>query len=234
VSPQADPGETIGLAGPTGSRKATLMKLLLRFYDVSEGGRPGRRPRRPRRHAGESPLDGRLRQPGAAPVHWTVRENIAYGLEVTDDEVRSAAERANAHEFIADLEDGYETAVGQEGDWLSRGQRRRIAIARVIHARSRDHHPRRGDLPRRQQDGGRHPAVARGIDSGSNRSSIAHQPPTVRNAYRILVFEDGEIVERGSHDLLAADGLYANLWRIQVGEVDALPELFLAEVRRWS
>jgi ATP-binding cassette subfamily B protein len=132
VSPQADPGETIGLAGPTGSGRATLMKLLLRFYDVSEGGRPGRRPRRPRRHAGESPLDDRLRQPGAVPVHWTVRENIAYGLEVTDDEVRSAAERANAHEFIADLEDGYETAVGKEGDWLSRGQRQRIAIARVI------------------------------------------------------------------------------------------------------
>jgi ATP-binding cassette subfamily B protein len=234
VSPQADPGETIGLAGPTGSRKATLMKLLLRFYDVSEGGCPGRRPRRPRRHAGESPLDGRLRQPGAVPVHWTVRENIAYGLEVTDDEVRSAAERANAHEFIADLEDGYETAVGQEGDWLSRGQRQRIAIACVI---LRDPEIIILDKATSHIDNETEVVIQRSLKeliADRTTFSIAHQLSTVRNAYRILVFEDGEIVERGSHDLLAADGLYANLWRIQVGEVDALPELFLAEVRRWS
>ena len=202
MSPQADPGETIGLAGPTGSRKATLMKLLLRFYDVSEGGCPGRRPRRPRRHAGESPLDGRLRQPGAVPVHWTVRENIAYGLEVTDDEVRSAAERA--------------------------------AIARVI---LRDPEIIILDKATSHIDNETEVVIQRSLKeliADRTTFSIAHQLSTVRNAYRILVFEDGEIVERGSHDLLAADGLYANLWRIQVGEVDALPELFLAEVRRWS
>jgi ATP-binding cassette subfamily B protein len=230
VSFSADPGETIGLVGPTGSGKSTLMKLLLRFYDVDEGcvavdGHDIR-------DITIRSLRSSIGYVSQEPFLFTgsVRENIAYGLDVTDDEVQSAAERANAHEFIADLEEGYDTEVGQRGDRLSGGQRQRVAIARVI---LRDPDILVLDEATSHVDNETEVLIQRSLRElvrDRTTFSIAHRLSTVRDANRILVMDDGEIVERGTHDeLLSRDGLYANLWRVQVGEVESLPAEFLEE-----
>ncbi|MFC7138514.1 ABC transporter ATP-binding protein [Halosimplex aquaticum] len=230
VSFTVDAGETVGLVGPTGSGKSTLMKLLLRFYDVSEG---------------EVAVDGidvrdvTLRSLRASIGYvsqepflftGTIRENIAYGLNVTDDEIQSATERANAHGFITDLEDGYDTEVGQRGDRLSGGQRQRIAIARVL---LRDPEILILDEATSHVDNETEVLIQQSLNeltADRTTFSIAHRLSTVREADRILVLEDGEIVERGPHEeLLSTNGLYANLWRVQVGELGSLPETFLEE-----
>jgi len=160
----------------------------------------------------------------------TVRENIAYGLDVSDSEVEDVAEQANAHGFITDLEDGYDTEVGQRGDRLSGGQRQRIAIARVL---LRDPEILVLDEATSHVDNETEVLIQQSLEKVTEDRttfSIAHRLSTVRDADRILVLEDGEIVERGSHDeLLATDGLYANLWRVQVGEVGSLPDRFIEE-----
>ena len=230
VSFTADSGETIGLVGPTGSGKSTLMKLLLRFYDASEGAV---------RVDGYDVRDVTIRSLRSSIGYvsqepflftGTVRENIAYGLDVSDSEVEDVAEQANAHGFITDLEDGYDTEVGQRGDRLSGGQRQRIAIARVL---LRDPEILVLDEATSHVDNETEVLIQQSLEKVTEDRttfSIAHRLSTVRDADRILVLEDGEIVERGSHDeLLATDGLYANLWRVQVGEVGSLPDRFIEE-----
>ena len=228
VSFAVDPGEMVGLVGPTGAGKTTLMKLLMRLYDVDDGS--VRVDGHDVRDVTLRSLRGQVGYVSQEPFLFTgsIRENIAYGMEATDREIEEAARRANADEFITDLEDGYETEVGQRGDKLSGGQRQRIAIARAI---LRDPPILVLDEATSHVDNETEVLIQRSMEElieDRTTFAIAHRLSTVRHADRILVMEDGEVVERGTHDdLLATDGLYANLWSVQVGEVESLPEEFL-------
>lgn len=230
VSFTVSSGEMIGLVGPTGSGKSTLMKLLMRLYDTDEG--TIRIDSVDVRDVTLDSLRGLIGYVGQEPFLFTgtVRDNIAYGMAASDSEITHAAQRANAHEFIVDLEDGYETEVGQRGDQLSGGQRQRIAIARAI---LKDPDIIILDEATSHVDNETEVLIQRSLEElieDRTTFSIAHRLSTVRNADRIIVLEDGEIVEHGPHqDLLTNDDLYANLWRVQVGEVEALPEEFLDE-----
>ncbi|MCQ2571012.1 MAG: ABC transporter ATP-binding protein/permease [Candidatus Saccharibacteria bacterium] len=213
------PGERVGLVGISGSGKTTLTKLLLRFADVE---------------AGSIRIDGQdiakvqqvsLRE-GIAYVpqetalfHRSISENIAYARpDATQEEIIRAAKLANAHEFIKDLPDGYDTLVGERGTKLSGGQRQRIAIARAILK----------DAPILVLD-----EATSALDSESEtliqdalvklmkgRTSIvvAHRLSTIASLDRIIVLENGKIIEQGTHaELVAKDGAYNKLWSRQTG-----------------
>jgi len=230
VSFDVEAGEMIGLVGPTGSGKSTLMKLLMRFYDTNEGA--VRVDGHDVRDLTIPSLRGSIGYVSQEPFLFpgTIRENIRYGMEASEDEIEAVAQRANADEFIEALEDGYDTEVGQRGDKLSGGQRQRIAIARVL---LKDPEILILDEATSHVDNETEVLIQRSLEelvAERTTFAIAHRLSTVRNADRILVLEDGEIVERGPHeDLLEEAGLYANLWRVQVGEMEALPDDFLDE-----
>jgi len=252
VSFEADPGETVGIVGPTGAGKSTVLKLLLRYYDVRESADS-----RAHQDASSSEnadrgtisvdgtdvrdvtvesLRGAIGYVSQDPFlfYGTVRENVAYARPEADDEaVVEAAKLAGAHEFVADLPDGYDTTVGERGVKLSGGQRQRIAIARAI---LRDPAILVLDEATSHVDNETEVLIQRTLDElAADRTTfvVAHRLSTVRDADRILVVDDGEIAERGTHDeLLDRDGLYANLWHVQVGDVTALPDAFLERVRR--
>ncbi|MFB6138136.1 MAG: ABC transporter ATP-binding protein [Halobacteriaceae archaeon] len=225
----AEPGETVGLVGPTGAGKTTVVKLLLRLYDVDEGAV---------RVDGHDVRDVTLESLRTSMGYvgqdnflfdGTIRENIAYGaFDATEEEVEQAARMAEAHEFITNMPDGYDTDIGERGVKLSGGQRQRVAIARTILQRPEI---MIFDEATSAVDTETELLIQRSIDElAADRSTfiIAHRLSTVRDADTILVVEDGEIVERGAHDdLIAADGLYANLWRVQAGEIGDLPEEFV-------
>jgi ATP-binding cassette subfamily B protein len=229
VSFTAEPGDYVGLVGPTGAGKSTTMKLLLRFYDPDAGTV---------RLDGTDVRDVTLRSLRESVgyvsqepylFYGSVRENVAYGLPDADpDDVREAAELAGAHEFVADLEDGYDTMVGERGVKLSGGQRQRIALARAI---LRDPDVLVLDEATSHVDNETEAVIQNSLEdliADRTTFAIAHRLSTVRNADQILVMDDGEIVERGTHDdLLERGGLYANLWNVQVGEVEALPREFV-------
>jgi len=229
VSFEVEPGEMVGLVGPTGAGKTTLMKLLMRMYEVDDGevrldGHDVRDVslRSLRQHIGYVSQEPYL-------FYGTVRENIGYGLtDVDDAEIQRAAEIAGAHEFIVDLDDGYDTKVGERGVKLSGGQRQRISIARAV---LRDPDVLILDEATSHVDNETEAVIQNSLgDLIEDRTAfaIAHRLSTVRHADTILVLDDGELVEQGTHEaLLADDGLYATLWRVQVGEIDALPDEFL-------
>jgi ATP-binding cassette, subfamily B, bacterial len=154
----------------------------------------------------------------------TVRENLTYGRpDATDDEVRRAAELAEAHEFIEAMPLGYDTIVGERGQKLSGGQRQRLTLARAI---VRDPAILVLDEATSAVDNETEAAIQRSIDHvASDRTTIviAHRLSTVRHADRIHVMERGRIVESGTHDeLVAHGGLYAALWRVQTGDAPPL------------
>jgi ATP-binding cassette subfamily B protein len=213
------PGEKIGLVGHSGSGKTTFTRLLLRFSDID---------------GGEIAIDGQniasisqddLRRNIAyvpqEPMlfHRSLRENIAYGKpDATEEEIFEAAKKAHAHEFINTLPQGYETLVGERGVKLSGGQRQRIAIARAIVK----------DAPILLLD-----EATSSLDSESERLIqdslqdlmqhrtaiiIAHRLSTIQKMDRIIVLDDGNIAEEGSHQaLLKHNGIYASLWKHQTG-----------------
>lgn len=213
------PGEHIGLVGHSGSGKTTLTRLLLRFSDIQKGSITID-------NTDISKVTQKSLRQAVAYVpqepmlfHRSLRDNIAYGKsDATDGEIEHAAKQANALDFIKKLPDGFETLVGERGVKLSGGQRQRIAIARAILK----------DAPILVLD-----EATSALDSESEkliqdslaklmkgRTSIviAHRLSTIAKLDRIVVLEDGKIVEQGSHQqLLKSDGVYASLWSHQSG-----------------
>ncbi|HEY9647114.1 MAG TPA: ATP-binding cassette domain-containing protein, partial [Chroococcidiopsis sp.] len=212
-------GKTIAIVGSTGSGKSTLVKLLLRLYEIQ---------------AGTITLDGipiqdlRLRDLRQAIglvsqdvflFHGTVWENITYGSpDVTRAEVIAAAKIAEAHDFIEQLPNGYDTIVGERGQKLSGGQRQRLAIARAV---LKDPPILILDEATSAVDNETEAAIQRSLEKiTQNRTTIAiaHRLSTIRNADQIYVMEQGKLVEQGRHEaLLERNGIYASLWRVQMG-----------------
>jgi len=212
-------GSTIGIVGATGSGKSTLVKLLLRLYAIEAGqirldGIP----------ISELRLDDLRRAIGLVSqevflFHGTVAENIAYGsFEAPRAAIERAAQLAEASGFIEALPHGYDTVVGERGQRLSGGQRQRIALARAI---LKNPPVLILDEATAAVDNETEAAIQRSLDLiTAERTTlvIAHRLSTVRNADRIVVMEQGRIVESGRHEqLISADGAYANLWRVQAG-----------------
>ncbi len=214
------PGATTAFVGATGSGKTTLVKLLLRLYDAGDGA---------------IRIDGRdirslelhhLRQAMAVVgqdvflFHGTVRDNIAYGRpDATDDEIKRAADIAEAHPFITELPDGYDTIVGERGQKLSGGQRQRLSIARAVLV---DPPILILDEATSSVDNETEAAIQRSLARlVIDRSTIviAHRLSTIRHADMIHVMEFGKVIESGTHEqLVDNDGTYAALWRVQTGE----------------
>lgn len=213
-------GQTIAIVGATGSGKSTLVKLLLRLYEVQ---------------AGNITVDDQdireivlwdLRR-GIGLVsqdvflfHGTVRENISYGSpDATISQIKDAAKSAEAEEFIQQLPDGYDTVVGERGQKLSGGQKQRIAIARAI---LKDPPILILDEATSAVDNETEAAIARSLEKiTQNRTTIAiaHRLSTIRHSDCIYVMEQGKLIEQGTHEeLIAQDGTYNNLWRVQTGE----------------
>lgn len=212
-------GQTIAIVGATGSGKSTLVKLLLRFYEIQSGqitldGQDIRNLnlRDLRRCIGWVSQDVFL-------FHGTVAENIAYGsFDVSLSDITQAAKLAEAHEFILRLPNGYDTIVGERGQKLSGGQRQRLAIARAL---LKDPPILILDEATSAVDNETEAAIQRSLEYiTQNRTTIAiaHRLSTIRHADQIYVMESGNLVEQGTHEtLLAQKGIYANLWRIQSG-----------------
>lgn len=212
-------GKTIAIVGSTGSGKSTLVKLLLRFYEVQFG---------------EITVDGidirelsfqdlraaiGLVSQDVFLFHGTVAENIAYGsFDATYNTIETAARVAEAHEFIMQLPQGYETIVGERGQKLSGGQRQRIAIARAV---LKNPPILILDEATSAVDNETEAAIQRSLERiTQNRTTIAiaHRLSTIRNADQIYVMEFGKLVESGTHEeLLALNGIYSNLWKVQTG-----------------
>jgi ATP-binding cassette subfamily B protein len=228
VSFEVEGGEFVGLVGPTGAGKTTVLKLLLRLYDPQEG--TVRLDGHDVRDVSLSSLREHIGYVSQEPYlfHGSVAENVAYGIDADESEIIEALGMAGAMEFVSELPDGIDTTVGERGVKLSGGQRQRVAIARAI---LEDPEILILDEATSHVDNETEVLIQRSLEAlTAERTTfaIAHRLSTVRDADQILVMDDGELVEQGSHDdLLAADGLYANLWSVQVGEVDALPDEFV-------
>jgi ATP-binding cassette subfamily B protein len=212
-------GETIGIVGSTGAGKSTLVKLLLRFYDVGDGCiRLDGQDLRDLRLADLRRVIGFVSQ-DVYLFHGTVRENITYGtFDAADEQIIEAAKIAEAHDFIMDLPNGYDTIVGERGQKLSGGQRQRISIARAV---LKDPPVLILDEATSSVDNETEAIIQRSLEKiavGRTTIVIAHRLSTVRNADRIFVLERGQLVEHGKHDdLVVSAGIYARLWGVQTG-----------------
>ncbi len=214
-------GSTIGIVGATGSGKSTLVKLLLRFYEIQSG---------------RILIDGiDIRELNLLDLrrcigwvsqdvflfHGTVAENIRYGsFDASREQIIQAAKLAEAHEFIEQLPQGYDTIVGERGQKLSGGQRQRLAIARAI---LKDPPILILDEATSAVDNETEAAIQKSLQTiTQNRTTIAiaHRLSTIRHADCIYVMDNGEIAEQGTHEeLLALNGIYAGLWHVQSGEL---------------
>ena len=212
-------GGTVAIVGATGAGKSSIVKLILRFYSARSG----------RVLLDDTPVEefslvdlrhavGFVSQ-DVYLFSGTVRENIVYGtFDATDAEIEAAARAAEAHEFIERLPERYETVIGERGVKLSGGQRQRLAIARAV---LKDPPVLILDEATSAVDNETEAAIQRSLAQicvGRTTIIIAHRLSTIRHANAIHVLERGQIVESGTHDaLVALDGLYARLWRVQTG-----------------
>ncbi|MBZ0281231.1 MAG: ATP-binding cassette domain-containing protein [Anaerolineae bacterium] len=215
-----EPGEIVALVGPSGAGKSTIFNLIPRFYDPTSGYI--RLDGRDLKSVTQSSLREQI---GIVPQETllfggTIRENIRYGrLNATEDEIIAAAKAANAHDFILELPDQYETVVGERGIRLSGGQRQRVAIARAI---LKDPRILLLDEATSSLDSESEHLVQEALARlMQNRTTviIAHRLSTIKIAHRIAVLDKGNILELGTHDaLMAQDGLYAKLYSMQFRE----------------
>ena len=219
------PGATVALVGATGSGKSTLLKLLMRYLDADSGrilldgvDITTYDPSSLRRLIGYVAQDPFL-------TDGTIAENIAYGAaSIERDEVERAARAAEIHDFVAALPNGYDALVGERGTQLSGGQRQRIALARAFY---REPSILVLDEATSAVDNETEAAIQHSLARVTAAHAlttivVAHRLSTVRHADAIHVFEDGAIVESGTHDaLVEREGIYAGLWRLQTGEVTA-------------
>ena len=216
-------GRTMAIVGPTGAGKSTISRLLFRFYDVNGGavridGQDVRGVTQDslRHSIGVVPQDTVL-------FNDTIRYNIAYGRPgASQEEIEQAAKLAQVHDFVLRLPDGYDTRVGERGLKLSGGEKQRVAIARTLLKDPRllilDEATSALDTHTEQEI----QAALRDAARGRTALVIAHRLSTVVEADEIIVLEDGRIAERGNHPaLIAADGLYAEMWRRQSEAVEA-------------
>lgn len=227
VSFTVNPGETVALVGPTGSGKSSAMSLLKRFYDVQ---------------GGQVLIDGHdVRQLSQASVgreiamvlqepylfSGTLMENIRYNkTDATDADVMAAAKAVGAHEFIMDLPAGYQTEMGERGGSLSLGQRQLVSFARALVADARILVL---DEATASIDSYTEMLIQKALVTlltGRTGLVIAHRLATIRDADRIIVLQAGEVLEQGNHDeLMALGGLYSQLYSVNYGSFDDLPEV---------
>ncbi|MES3518371.1 MAG: ATP-binding cassette domain-containing protein, partial [Natronomonas sp.] len=229
ISFTVEGGDTLALVGPTGAGKSTVLKLLLRLYDVDSGAI-----RIDNQDLRDVRLESLRQQIGYVGqdtflFYGTVRENITYGtFDAEERDVIAAAKAAEAHEFITNLPDGYDTMVGERGVKLSGGQRQRISIARAV---LKDPEILVLDEATSDVDTETEMLIQRSLDrltADRTTFAIAHRLSTIKDADTIVVLEDGRIAERGTHgELLERGGLYAHLWGVQAGEIDELPQEFI-------
>lgn len=214
-------GQSIGIAGTTGAGKTTLIKLLMRLYDPTSGtisldGRP----------LPEWEIDHLRKQIALVSqdtylFHGTVGENIAYGVEgISQEKIEQVAKEAQLHDYVMSLPDGYKTIVGERGIRLSGGQRQRLSISRAL---LKDAPILILDEATSSVDSETEKAIQENLNRlirGRTALIIAHRLSTIRQADQILVLKDGLIAESGSHEaLLLQGGIYAGLWRVQLGEI---------------
>jgi ABC-type multidrug transport system fused ATPase/permease subunit len=225
VSFTIKPGQLVGIVGPTGSGKSTVVSLIPRFYDTVKGtvridGHDVRdfKLKSLREHIGYVLQDTAL-------FHGTIAENIAFGRPTASrEEIIAAAELANAHEFISKMAQGYDTMVGERGSTLSGGQRQRIGIARVM---VRNNPILLLDEPTAALDSESEKLVIEALErlmKGRTVITIAHRLSTIRDADQIIVIAGGVVAESGTHDeLMAKNAIYAQLHRTQFDEAAQAP-----------
>ena len=222
VSFELKKNQSVGIVGPTGAGKSTIVKLLLRYYEPDSGIATMNG-----NDLQELTLSSMRKQIGYVSqdvylFHGTVKENIAYSDQsASQEEIEEAARLAGAHDFITELVGGYQAVVGDRGVKLSGGQRQRISLARALLRRPPllilDEATSAVDTRTEE-------IIQRNLNEfkdGRMTVAVAHRLSTIRDADTILVLVEGVVVERGSHDeLLAADGVYADLWAVQTGDLN--------------
>jgi len=226
ISFDIQPGQTVALVGPSGAGKSTVIKLLHRFFDVSQGSI-----RLDGHDIRELDRKSFLSQIALVPQETllfggTVKENILYGkLDASKEEMEEAAKKANAHDFIVELEKGYETIVGEKGAKLSGGERQRISIARAI---LKDPKILVLDEATSSLDNRSEALIQEAVETlMQNRTTfiVAHRLSTIHQADQIIVLEKGRVVEIGQHeDLMNNKNLYYNLYKLKMQDPVTLGE----------
>ena len=235
VSFTVAPGKTLGIVGTSGAGKSTVSRLLFRFYDVDEGA--VKIDRQDIRSVTQDSVRASIAIVPQDTVLFndTILYNIGYGRpEASEEEIENAAKAASLHDFILKMPDGYQTIVGERGLKLSGGEKQRVAIARAILKQSKilifDEATSALDTRTEREI----QAALKAVSANHTTLVIAHRLSTVVDADEIVVFEQGEIIERGTHEVLLTDsGIYATMWqRQQEAGSDVSPDVSTYPVPR--